>query len=116
MEEIHNEWIQGNTSRESIDMEKQLMKKWDERCEQEEILWKQKSRNQWLKEGERNTKFFHRSAIDYKCSNRITRLQGEHGEILSSHQDITNQLRRHFQSIATEPEGSRREAIARVTS
>ena len=36
--------------------------------------------------------------------------------MLSSHQDITNQLRRHFQSIATEPECNRREAIARVTS
>ena len=29
-----------------------------ERENQEEILWKQKSRIQWIKEGERNTMFF----------------------------------------------------------
>jgi hypothetical protein len=41
---------------------------------QEEILWKQKSRIQWLKEGDRNTKFFHRSVMQRRHSNRITHL------------------------------------------
>jgi hypothetical protein len=47
---------------------------------QEEILWRQKSRVQWLKEGERNTKFFHRSVMQRRHSNRITHLTSDTGE------------------------------------
>ena len=48
LEEIHNTWNQGSILQESINTEKELMQKWNERCKQEEILWWKKSQIQWL--------------------------------------------------------------------
>lgn len=101
---IHTDWLNGNINQETINQEQTLMQKWNQRCQQEEILWKQKSRNQWLKEGEKNTQFFHRSTMDYRCVNKITSLRDEHGNTLFSHQDISSLLVEHFIHIATEPE------------
>jgi len=54
---------------------------WENLCKQEEIFWRQKSRVQWLKEGEQNTRFFHRSTIANKTHNRISTILNEDGEL-----------------------------------
>ncbi|KAH7677444.1 hypothetical protein IHE45_07G084600 [Dioscorea alata] len=40
-------------------------------CRQEELYWKQRSRLQWLKEGDENTSFFHATANGRKNRNFI---------------------------------------------
>jgi hypothetical protein len=68
--------------------EENLQEELEERQKQEEILWRQKSRVQWLKEGERNTKFFHRSMVHRRYINRITKLEDAQGNHIMDHAGI----------------------------
>eukprot|EP00253_Pinus_taeda_P029601 PITA_29601 len=116
LEMIHREGATGNLSAKALEQEKTLSQQWHKRYSQEETLWRQKSRIQWLKEGELNTKFFHRSALDRRSSNRILELKNNTGEILKSHNDISALLSDHFKSIAQESHINREEAIKELTA
>eukprot|EP00253_Pinus_taeda_P001936 PITA_01936 len=111
LEQIHKDWASRHNNEEYAEQERNLTHQWHERCKQEETIWKQKSRIQWLKEGEQNTKFFHRSALDYRSANKILEIKNKEGEPLKNHHDISARLREHFNSIAQEPHLDREEAI-----
>eukprot|EP00253_Pinus_taeda_P035656 PITA_35656 len=115
LEQIHKEGIAGRRDENYSEQEKELTQQWHTRCKQEETLWKQKSRVLWLKEGEQNTKFFHRSAIDYRNANKILELKNNNGEILRNHNDISMLLSNHFDDIAQEPTVNREAAIQEIT-
>ncbi|CAL9233523.1 unnamed protein product, partial [Arabidopsis halleri] len=48
-------------------------------CHEEEIYWKQKSKEKWLKEGDRNTRFFHGSVQRRRVRNKILSLITDNG-------------------------------------
>src|SRR4051812_25520058 len=52
-------------------MEDGLKKEWDEILMQKELIWKQKSRIDWLRAGDKNTKLFHISTIIRRRRNRV---------------------------------------------
>jgi len=91
------------------------MTQWHHRSLQEETLWKQKSRVQWLKEGEKNSKFFHRSTLDYRNVNKILNLKNDSGDTLHNHREISSLLTEHFKHIAQESDIDRAEAINTLT-
>nr|XP_023921575.1 uncharacterized protein LOC112033027 [Quercus suber] len=48
-------------------------------CEKEENMWHQRSRVQWIKDGDKNTKFFHGTAAQRKQQNFIKGLKDNEG-------------------------------------
>jgi hypothetical protein len=101
--EIQNELIH-HGSTDSLQAEEELLKKQlEERQHQEEILWRQKSRVQWLKEGEKNTKFFHRSMIQRRHINHITKLENDQGQILMEHEAMEDKLVNYYSNLLSEP-------------
>jgi ribonuclease HI/exonuclease III len=115
MEEIQRKIRDQGLTEALKEQEMKVSQHLETRKKQEEILWKQKSRIVWLKEGERNTSFFHRTAIQRRHSNKITQLTSEDGAIIQSHEDLEKTLIAHFQHRLTEPIQNRGEAIQKIT-
>jgi hypothetical protein len=78
-----------------------LEKEMDELLYREEIMWMQRSRIAWLREGDRNTKYFHRRASWRRRKNKIRRLKREDGSWTSDPGEMENLARDFFQKLYT---------------
>eukprot|EP00253_Pinus_taeda_P024539 PITA_24539 len=107
-------FLEGCTE-EQIQQEQVLWNQIEERKKQEEILWRQKSRISWLKEGEKNTKFFHKSTIQRRMHNKIIFVDNQQGERVEAHEDMEKEFAGYFKDILKEPNGNRDEAIWDIT-
>ncbi|KAG7534112.1 Reverse transcriptase domain [Arabidopsis thaliana x Arabidopsis arenosa] len=67
----------------------------------EEKYWKQKSRNQWMKEGDRNTSYFHACAKNRFSQNRIISILDDQGRVHSGNNDIGAHAQAFFNNIYT---------------
>ncbi|WMV20014.1 hypothetical protein MTR67_013399 [Solanum verrucosum] len=74
--------------------------------EYEEIHWRQRSIIQWIKNGDKNTKFFHRMAISHKRNNTIESLV-INGEESSDPVAIRNEIVEFYQILYKETESWR---------
>lgn len=76
-----------------------LEKKKQELLLKEEALWRKKSRATWLREGDRNSKFFHNFANARRAKNSIWNIEDGAGGFLHSQQDISVEASRFFQNL-----------------
>ena len=68
----------------------------------EEVSWRQKSREIWLKEGDRNTGFFHRMANSHRRRNSISSIR-INGRNLIKEDEVKEGLVCAFQSLLSAP-------------
>ncbi len=77
----------------------------DSLLRQQEIFWRQKSRVQWIQEGDRNTRFFHQSTVIRRHQNRIRAIRGEDGQLTEDPDTIQRILECFFRARWTEQTG-----------
>ncbi|XP_042511749.1 uncharacterized protein LOC122086898 [Macadamia integrifolia] len=81
----------------------------------EEELWHQKSRQLWLKGGDKNTSFFHASTIQRRQMNRILKSKRPSGSWTESENEIYQEFLNHFND-AFSSEGIDESALLQVLS
>ena len=72
----------------------------------EEISWRQKSQALFVKEGDNNTRFFHRLANSHRNANQIKQIEVD-GVLYEDESDIRSQLVLFYQGLYKETEAGR---------
>ncbi|KAL3727549.1 hypothetical protein ACJRO7_032308 [Eucalyptus globulus] len=65
----------------------------------EESFFRQKSRVRWLKEEDRNTKFFHQYVKKRQLRNRVLSIQDSEGNLISDPQRVQQCFLQYFQDL-----------------
>jgi hypothetical protein len=67
----------------------------------EEMIWLQRSRVDWLREEDRNTKFFHHKAVWRAWKNKILNLKDDNGVVNTVPSDMQHMTVSYFKSLYT---------------
>ncbi|XP_061362932.1 uncharacterized protein LOC133306628 [Gastrolobium bilobum] len=65
----------------------------------EELTWFQRSRIQWLKYGDKNSKFFHSSTVARRRFNRIVALQNDQGRWITDSDELVHMAISYYQDL-----------------
>ena len=95
--------IQGKPSfEENNRLETGLQNELNEWLYRSEVLWRQKSRELWLKEGDKNSRFFHLSTIVCRRRNTIEAVKNNAGDWVIEPNEIRNLFLENFKILFSE--------------
>ncbi|KAK8607368.1 hypothetical protein V6N13_053109 [Hibiscus sabdariffa] len=82
-----------------VGLEHDLQLELESLLDQEELLWSQKSRSDWVLQGDRNTMYFHRKAKQRKVRNHITSLQLPDGSWCDDESVLRSEAAKFFRDL-----------------
>ncbi|XP_050222138.1 uncharacterized protein LOC126672232 [Mercurialis annua] len=88
-------------SQKLADLEQKLKVELNETLLQEELLWIQKSRSEWILDGDRNTKFYHQKVKQRRRRNKIVALKDEEGNIITDQEALKELALNFFSNLFT---------------
>ena len=77
----------------------------------EEVWWQQRSRVQWLGEGDRNTKYFHHRDSERRRKNAILGLWNDVGLWCDSKEDVVRTVLSYFEGVYSSSNPSQLEEV-----
>ncbi|KAL4362829.1 hypothetical protein GQ457_04G015580 [Hibiscus cannabinus] len=89
-----------------VNLEHELQLELENLLDQEELIWRQMSRIDWISQGDRNTSYFHRKAKQRKIRNHIVSLQLPDGTWCDDEQVLRTQAASFFWSLFSDPDVS----------
>jgi hypothetical protein len=93
--------LQGNNSPSHVEDIKQIQKEIDDLLEREDIKWKQRAKQNWFSQGDRNTKFFHAWANHRRKINTIRSITDDHGRTWRRQKEIGKAFVDYFGDVFT---------------
>lgn len=108
--------------RDSVGIQRYNQLRWEylRLLEKQEIYWRQRAKQFWLCEGDRNTRFFHKHASVRKEINKITKLKDMQGVWKETNEEIREVIVNYFDNLLcalpTNGQLSDIEKVKRVTA
>lgn len=72
----------------------------------EEAYWRQRSKTYWLRDGDRNTKYFHAVASSRKRQNSVKKLRKEDDTYAETQEEICEVARLYFSELFLNHQGT----------
>ncbi|XP_074271588.1 uncharacterized protein LOC141595522 [Silene latifolia] len=92
---------EGPRTEENVKKRKKVVAEIAGLLKQEEQYWRQRSRALWLKDGDRNTKFFHTRAGERRSKNFIGMLIDDEGRECTGNEEVARVANNYFQDLFT---------------
>ncbi|KAH9734521.1 putative ribonuclease H protein [Citrus sinensis] len=98
-------FLEKRHSRSLSKLESKLKRDLEKVLTQEEVLWFQKSRREWIVCGDRNTAFFHQNSIERRRRNKVGMIKNDEGQWMHDEADIKADAVSYFCNLYTKEGG-----------